>query len=78
MLCSQTEFIEVVFSSQLQTPSLEAVRLEAHLYGELFEFGFENFRVKLTDERRSVIEAFVMIKKILRENKIPLEVTKSA
>ena len=78
LLCSKTEFIEVVFSSELKLSGIEAVRLEANLYRELFEFGFENFRVKLTDERRFVFEAFVMIKKILRENKIPLEVAKSA
>jgi hypothetical protein len=77
-LCSDSDFIEAVFSAKLLPSGLEAVRLEMSQYKELFEFGFENFRAKLTDERRILVEAFVLIKKILREKGIPMEVTTRA
>jgi hypothetical protein len=78
LLCSDSDFIEAVFSAKLLPSGLEAVRLKSSQYKELFEFGFENFRVKLTDERRTLVEAFVLIKKILKEKGIPLEVTAHA
>ena len=68
----------MVFLAALEPSGVAAVRIETNRYRELFEFGFENFRVKLTDERRHVVEAFVLIKRILREKKIPFEVTPRA
>jgi hypothetical protein len=78
LLCSDFDFIEAIFSAKLLPSGIEAVRLKMSQYKELFEFGFENFRVKLTDERRTLVEAFVLIKKILRKKGIPLEVTTGA
>ncbi|SPF39519.1 hypothetical protein SBA4_2350006 [Candidatus Sulfopaludibacter sp. SbA4] len=74
LLCSNSDFVEAVFSTPTTPVDVESVRIESSQYRELFRYGFENFREKLTDERRNLVEAFVLIKRLLRENSIPLEV----
>ncbi|MBZ5618262.1 MAG: hypothetical protein LAQ69_05920 [Acidobacteriia bacterium] len=78
LLCSDSDFVEAVFSAQITPGEVEAIRIERKQYRELFEYGFENFREKLTDERRNLVEAFVLIKRLLRQNSIPLEVVPNA
>ena len=74
LLCSNAGFVEAIFSAQTTPGDVQAIRIDRSHYRELFEYGFENFREKLTDERRNLVEAFVLIKRLLRQNNIPLEV----
>ena len=61
MLGFRLRGMEAVFSAPLTPGDVEAVRIERSQYRELFRHGFESFREKLTDERRNLVEAFVLM-----------------
>lgn len=64
--------------AELRLENVHTVRMPKTQYLELFEFGFQNFRERLTDERRHLVETFVIIKRMLKENDIRLEVVEDA
>ena len=78
LLCSDADFIEAVFLAQVTPVEVESIRIEKRQYQELFHYAYQNLREKLTDERRNLVEAFVLIKRLMRQNNIPLEVTDNA
>jgi hypothetical protein len=74
MLCSNTDFIEAVFVRSLTPDDLQEVRMLKSDYDLFFHYAFEEFREKLSEADRALVDGFVMILKHLRDRGVHLEV----
>ncbi len=74
LLCNDHDFVEAIFRGDLTTDDLECVRMAKADYEMLYEFAFEEFRVKLGKADRMEIDNFVLILEQLDRRGIRLEV----
>jgi len=74
ILCSNSGYIEAIFVAQTTPSSVEVVRIARQRYYELFHEAFDDFRRRFNDERRQLVDTFVLILRLLKNNHIPLEI----
>jgi hypothetical protein len=74
MLCSNVDYIEAVFVGSSTPDDLEEVRMLKSDYELFFHYAFEEFREKLSEADRALVDGFVMILKYLKSHGIHLEV----
>lgn len=74
LLCSDNEYIEAIFTGTVSSNDLEEVRILKSDYDLYYYFAFENFREKLDEATRALIEGFAFIVKMLKARGVRLEV----
>jgi hypothetical protein len=78
LLCSGSDYVEVIFVGNITPNHLEEVRISRSDYDLFFLYAFEEFREKLKDADRFLVDGFVMILQHLEERNIPLKVIENA
>jgi hypothetical protein len=74
MLCSDSDFIEAIFVGQVTSADIEEVRISKSDYDFFFYFAFDDFRGKLDEADKALIEGFNAVIKLLSRKAIHLEV----
>jgi hypothetical protein len=78
MLCCNDDYVEAIFVGELLPSALACVRMPRISYDLYFDLAFEDFRTRLDDANRTVVENFVMVLDALKARLIPLEVCDDA
>lgn len=73
LLCSQADYIEAIFVGNLQPESLQVVRMPQVDFEIYFHFAFEEFRGRLSEFDRSLVESFTLTLSHLQRQAIALE-----
>lgn len=73
LLCSSEDFIEAIFTGRIGVDDLEEIRMLKSDYDLFFHYAFEDFREKLDEADRCLVEGFAFILKLLKQHGIRLE-----
>jgi hypothetical protein len=73
-LLASDEYVEVIFRAELNINDVALVRTSKDEYDRMWSLAFENFRTKLDDAERSLVQDFVILRRAVVDGRITLEV----
>ena len=74
LLCSGADYIEALFTGTLTVDDLQEVRMLKSDYERYYHLAFEDFRGKLDEAYRNLVDGFASIVKLLNHHGINVEV----
>ncbi len=74
LLCSKSDYIEVIFTGNVTPRNLESVRIGQTEYDLLLDFAINGFQQNMSLEERYLVQGFLTILQYLKAHNIPLEI----